>query len=665
VGAGALGGMWNTRKLRIIGGARVDASTFLKTPEHNPLVEQTFGVRTDHTPSDIGVSPRIGFLWFYNNRPGNSSSQTGYSQLNYSGPHLRGGIGAFRSTFAPTLISDALVSTGLDDGVRRLLCIGAEAPVPTWSAYALNSSSVPDRCADGSTTFADTARNVTLFHEDYRPAMSWRAGLGWTATIKQVYLAIDATYSLNRQQPGTIDLNFGGSQQFVLPLEDDRPVFVPVQNIDANTGVISSVASRASAQFGRVSQRVSDLESEAKQLTIYSIPFVPFSWGVWILSYTLADVRGEARGFDQTTGRDPRVVETSPLAFTSRHQFGIQAARSIRNKVWLTTFLRLNSGTRFTPTVAGDVNGDGSGGDRAFTFDLATLPDTAIANPMQRLMSSGSTAARECLSSQQGAIAARNSCVGPWYATLQTTLFIVPAIPRTNNRARVSVSVSNPLSGIDQLLHGRDNLRGWGMVPVPDATLYQVRGFVPSENRFVYQVNPRFGATNPASSTLRAPFRLTLEVSTALGRSFAEQRLEQQLRVTPARVGTRAPADSLKARFFRNFQDMYFILIRMSDSLALSKDQLDQIDVRRRIIREKADSIYGELGRHFASLPKNYDIKEAVKYQQAADSVIWQNNYNEQPFLSAMLTKGQIRLLPRPMFELVTNPKYRGRFFGF
>jgi hypothetical protein len=32
VGAGALGGMWNTRKLRIIGGARVDASTFLKTP---------------------------------------------------------------------------------------------------------------------------------------------------------------------------------------------------------------------------------------------------------------------------------------------------------------------------------------------------------------------------------------------------------------------------------------------------------------------------------------------------------------------------------------------------------------------------------------------------------------------------------------------------------
>ena len=67
--------------------------------------------------------------------------------------------------------------------------------------------------------------------------------------------------------------------------------------------------------------------------------------------------------------------------------------------------------------------------------------------------------------------------------------------------------------GLDQLLHGSSGLHGWGSAPIVDGTLYTVRGFDPATQRFVYQVNPRFGSTNPTFNTLRTPFRMTLDHS--------------------------------------------------------------------------------------------------------------------------------------------------------
>jgi hypothetical protein len=90
-------------------------------------------------------------------------------------------------------------------------------------------------------------------------------------------------------------------------------------------------------------------------------------------------------------------------------------------------------------------------------------------------MTNGSRSARDCLTAQRNAIAGRNSCVGPWSATMNASL-LASNIPRTANRLSVSLNLANPLGGIDQLLHGSDRLRGWGATPIPDGTLYQIRG---------------------------------------------------------------------------------------------------------------------------------------------------------------------------------------------
>src|SRR5207253_6525901 len=53
-----------------------------------------------------------------------------------------------------------------------------------------------------------------------------------------------------------------------------------------------------------------------------------------------------------------------------------------------------------------------------FIFNPALPADTAIANGMQALLAAAPSPIRSCLRRQFGGIAARNSCTGPWQASL-------------------------------------------------------------------------------------------------------------------------------------------------------------------------------------------------------------------------------------------------------
>jgi hypothetical protein len=240
-------------------------------------------------------------------------------------------------------------------------------------------------------------------------------------------------------------------------------------------------------------------------------------------------------------------------------------------------------------------------------------------------------------------------------------------IPRTENRVRASLNFANLPGALDQLLHGSDNLRGWGTIPLPDATLYQVRGFDPSSREFIYQVNPRFGASGPATTTRRNPFRMTLDVQLDLGRSVQEQQVEQNLRVRPSLYGTRATADTIKARYMRSqFSDFYALLLRNADSLALSRNQTEQLQAEQKVLRARADSIFAEMAKTLTALPHDYDVKSAAVLVKAAGDSVWNVIYAERDFLKKTLTPGQLVLLPGPIRDMVTTPDFKGRFFfGF
>src|SRR6185503_7442721 len=117
---------------------------------------------------------------------------------------------------------------------------------------------------------------------------------------------------------------FAGTQRFTLADEAGRPVFVSPTSIVSGTGGVAAVESRRSSAFGRVTDRVSDLRGDARQLTIYTIPNIPFRFGLVTVGYTWVDARTQARGFDQSAAMDPRAIEWAASPFAPRHNVVVQ-----------------------------------------------------------------------------------------------------------------------------------------------------------------------------------------------------------------------------------------------------------------------------------------------------------------------------------------------------
>ena len=330
VGASAIGGDWIANTLKLTGGVRLDANAFTTAPAENDDVHRLFGVNTHTAPNGVSLSPRLGFVWRYRAATGYSAISSGASTI-YRGPsQFRGGIGKFQATLPSTLLSDAIAQTGAPGGARQLLCVGDAVPTPDWRAYAVDASSIPASCVGGATNFADTSRIVSTFAPGFRAPESWRGNLGWTSRqFMDSYIALDATYSRTSHLASTLDLNFSGDPRFGLSQEDNRPVFVDAQNIVATSGAMTTSDSRRFAQFGRVGQRLSDLHSDTRQLSVYMMPNLPVLMGILSGSYTYTDSRTQTRGFDLSTGGDPRTVDWSRSAFAPKHTFMAQSAVNV------------------------------------------------------------------------------------------------------------------------------------------------------------------------------------------------------------------------------------------------------------------------------------------------------------------------------------------------
>src|SRR5262249_41405074 len=60
----SLGDLWRVNpSLQVMYGARVEANRFTEAPAFNSAAASAFGQNTDHAPSSISASPRLGFPW--------------------------------------------------------------------------------------------------------------------------------------------------------------------------------------------------------------------------------------------------------------------------------------------------------------------------------------------------------------------------------------------------------------------------------------------------------------------------------------------------------------------------------------------------------------------------------------------------------------------------
>jgi hypothetical protein len=648
-GAVSLGDSYRrTDRVQFTYGLRLDGTRYLNTPTLNPELSTLYGVKNDWLPSRLYVSPRAGFSWAYG-----TSTQIASFLGAQRGPRavVRGGIGVFQNLPGTSLVGSALDNTGLPSAVQQITCVGAATPIPNWSAYGNDPSQIPATCAGAAPpVFSSSAPNVNVFARDYTSPRSVRSNLNWSGpTLNNRFsTSVDLTHSLNLGQTSTVDLNFNPVQQFTLAEEGSRPVYVPESGIVTSTGSVAAQNARRDPRYARVSEMRSDLRSESYQATLRLAPTrfsTAFGWSAW---YSFTWVREQFRGF-QSTVSNPLSVEWGQSTATP-HSIGYSLNWNAFDFVRIGWFGQFRSGSRYTPMIAGDVNGDGSANDRAFIF-APTVTDTAIANGMQTLLASGSSSARKCLTSQLGTLADRNSCTGPWTSSATMSFSFNPIKVRMPQRASLSFQLSNPLGAADLIVNGSGNLKGWGQMPMPDAQLLYVRGFEPATGttpaRYRYEVNRRFGATNPAFSQFRAPVTLTAMLRFDVGPTRERQMLTQQLDRGRRTQGNKAPEQMLRAMFGNGgIPNPMAALLRDQDTLKLSSKQADSIATLNRQYIIKLDGIWSPIVREFAMLPDTFEHDEVyhryiVARRQTVDLL-----KQMAPAVRGLLTDEQFRRVP-------------------
>lgn len=274
---------------------------------------------------------------------------------------------------------------------------------------------------------------------------------------------------------------------------------------------------------------------------------------------------------EATTAGNPERLEWSDGLYAPHHSIQVMMSAGVASRLRISAIGRLSSGLPFTPLVGSDINGDGLANDRAFIFDPRITTDSTVGRAMTQLRSKSSQEVASCLGKQAGRIAKAGSCHTPWTPSLdlRAELFAVGNI--NSRRLILTITASNVTAGLDYLLHGSANLRGWGEYPVPDATLLQVRSFDPGRRAFNYIVNPHFG--RPIEAGLqRFPFRVTLQARITLG---SDPRYQPLLNAINAGVGnSRQGVQSWLARYIHNVPAAVLELVASdTDALGLSLRQ--------------------------------------------------------------------------------------------
>lgn len=571
-----------TPSLQIVYGTRLEATRLAGVPSDNPSVTQAFGSRTGSWPTDVRVTPRVGFTYLLGNVAGIPAGT------------IKGGVGLFRGTIPTGLVTAVANGTGLPGAQQQVVCTGTSIPVPDWSGFA-NGAVAADRCEGeaGPDLTNITRPTVLLFDKGFGAPEVWRASLGYSRQFGLRWaVASDVVYSHGQRSPLAIDRN-RGAVGLSLAQEGARPVFTAPNDIVAATGAATGNGTRPSRAFGPVLAIGSGAESRATQATL-TVAGPSFRGGGTSISYTWNRVRDISNGFSLgsalgNTAGDPNRSEWGTSDLERRHQVVAQQIMAFPHGIELTLLGRLLAGVRYTPMVNGDVNGDGVRNDRAFIPSPDGDGELAVA--LRDLLAATDARAAECLRAQVGRVAGRNSCTTPWTPQLDVQLNWRPRARRLDDRLTVSLVANNTLAGLDRALHGRA-IKGWGQPLLPDRQLLTVSGFDAAARAYRYAVNQRFGTPIGARNPFGVPFQLALRAQIALGTDQARA----NLRALRGNGG----ADSLsvvRARVVRQVPYPLDSLLRAADSLglALTPAQRETIDAAARQYRTIAEARIDEI----------------------------------------------------------------------
>ncbi len=643
-----------TNALQFQLGARLDGLTYPTRPQYNPDLDRLLGLRTDHAPQVFTVSPRFGFSWNVGKAPAAVGSNFGPGVFGT----FRGGLGRFVNTPGANYLTGAIDATGLPGGAQQLTCLGSSVPDVDWRAVLRDPSLIPSTCADGTgaSPFTVNTPRVTTFSPTWSPSAAWRANVGWSSYLTSRFRAnVDVQYSINTHQASSVDLNFDPTSRFTLPAEGGRPVFVSTSDIVPASGAVSLISSRRTASYSQVMSSMGDGESRSLSLTLGLSP-VQRSFSInptsWNLSWTTVAVHERVRGFGANPSGNPSLFDWSRGGGDIAHQINANIRKGFGTEWNVQLNMRAQSGSPFTPTVGGDVNGDGRSSDPAFVFDPAVTTDSAVQAGMRTLLANAPAGIRSCLARQLGKVVERNSCRGPWSASFSLGVLWTPRNSLWGDRARINFNFQNPLTGLDALWH-RGRLEGWGQPGFADPTLLNVRGFDPTQQRFVYEVNQRFGETRGTRSLPAQPFRATVDIRFTLGPSIERQQARIELQNWRRPGGPTPTVQTISQRNVTQAAANLRPVLAQKDSIGLSKVQVDSVNALITTLTKRAEALWTPTAEYILKLNTTDADAELVQKLKDTRAAVLDAQFTAYRALRNLLTPEQRKKLKPPMSFMI------------
>jgi len=596
------------------------------------------------------------------------------------GISINGSFGAYGQPLDNGSIASLIDQTGLPNTRRVLTCVGDATPIPDWNNI---NNDPPGACLDGSGpgTFSTNVPSVQVYDPSFHTPLVWRANLGidgirlpkkWTLALTGLY-----SYGINRQS--ALDLNLNRTVRFNIADEADRPVYVSPDAIIPSTGVVAPGAYRINPEYGAVRNIISDLHNYTAQIQATIAPPRPLLHGKMQISttYVLNRTRTEQRGLGGGGGGggigEFRII-TSAGSFSS---FGFggggsyalggdpfakgwvsgnQPTHQIRTNTsfrawWFNVNMQLNvySGTPFTPSVSGDLNGDGMNNDLAFIPNPATTPDTALASQMNQLLATAPAGARKCLEKQMGQVAGVNSCSTQWSARLDFNINWQP--PRSfgfGDRLRITSTMQNTSGALVRLFGLEDTPLGRGSLSqTANGQLLYVTGFDPATQRYKYQVNQLFGQpTNFGSARRRyPPFQVQLGLEYKLG-GPATAPMARSMGFLPSGKEPPYTADQIREKLGRLSRDPVQQILVRKDSIALNADQVAKLQAISAEFRAKADSALEPVFEYIIKKGRKIDDTQLSSRLSKAQPQIQRMLVDANTRARALLTPAQIKMLP-------------------
>jgi hypothetical protein len=177
--------------------------------------------------------------------------------------------------------------------------------------------------------------------------------------------------------------------------------------------------------------------------------------------------------------------------------------------------------------------------------------------------------------------------------------------------------------------------------------------------RYKYEVNQRFGATNPQFSAFRAPVTLTAMLRFDVGPTREKQLLTQQLNRGRTLPGQKLPEQMVRAIYGQGggIANPLATILRQQDSLKLTAKQADSIAALNRWYTIRNDSIWAPVAKHLGALPDRYDEDDAYDRYMRARRATVDILMKIGPEVKGLLTDEQRRKLP-PFVSSYLEPRY-------